>query len=659
MGIRPNPLAPKIAVPLSPAQTIETRSPDVVKSEIAARLRTITAADFRGLTPEDIDRAMRQQSAIDAITAQYADQVSRTGIALGAAQRRALERAEDKADKRNELIFKSKEGAAKSVADSNLTADQQAAWFDRITKTERLEDALALAIEANALPKRITSGVERDAVASELYSGRNYSQLDSAQQANVNAQLTDRYFVVVNNQGVWIVDKRTRTMKRAAAAKGEDVGETPAAPVEPRATQTTPRVTTGQEALVEQLRTLDPDAAQRYYNEVQTYTESPVQKQRNYDALIKAQPTLKDKVKPPNTPQRGSSLTSPGETIMSDIESPYGEPVLAGERYAQAATVPVAIEKAGVPARSISPALFVMENVRQNENVNTFRDRVKGLGRERAIEVYTNALEQLPDVNVQSQYREALVRTWPDLSKILRDPTMLVGRVTPQQAPGAPAPPKLTADQEKSYNWGTRAVNANNIINDLESRGEYGTGSILSRAERISKLTPEQASRLARTGGAIVGLVVGGVLGALSRRAGAPITLPSKIGSVGGVGEPIQIPGNRLARALVGGGAGAIGGGFAGDPFGAGVTIMSEEVANWVRDEQDRSYLQAKIDFISANLRKESGAVINLDEFLREEARYFPALRDTAANIAQKARARDIAIKALEVESGAKFPQLK
>lgn len=65
---------------------------------------------------------------------------------------------------------------------------------------------------------------------------------------------------------------------------------------------------------------------------------------------------------------------------------------------------------------------------------------------------------------------------------------------------------------------------------------------------------------------------------------------------------------------------------------------------------------QARRNFITAVLRKESGAVISPQEFYAEEKKYFPQLGDEALVIQQKRAARDIAIRAMDVQSGNKAP---
>lgn len=66
---------------------------------------------------------------------------------------------------------------------------------------------------------------------------------------------------------------------------------------------------------------------------------------------------------------------------------------------------------------------------------------------------------------------------------------------------------------------------------------------------------------------------------------------------------------------------------------------------------------QARRNFVTAVLRKESGAVISPSEFAGEAQKYFPQPGDADSVIKQKQNARELAIKALEVQAGpgAKF----
>lgn len=61
---------------------------------------------------------------------------------------------------------------------------------------------------------------------------------------------------------------------------------------------------------------------------------------------------------------------------------------------------------------------------------------------------------------------------------------------------------------------------------------------------------------------------------------------------------------------------------------------------------------QARRNFISAVLRKESGAAIGASEYANEERKYFPQIGDTQKTIEQKQEARRLAIKALEAQAG-------
>jgi hypothetical protein len=73
--------------------------------------------------------------------------------------------------------------------------------------------------------------------------------------------------------------------------------------------------------------------------------------------------------------------------------------------------------------------------------------------------------------------------------------------------------------------------------------------------------------------------------------------------------------------------------------------------------EDQQKTVQARVNFVTAILRKESGASISPTEFATAEKNYFPAPGDTATIVKQKQEARDMAIKAMKVQAGkgAKF----
>jgi len=74
-------------------------------------------------------------------------------------------------------------------------------------------------------------------------------------------------------------------------------------------------------------------------------------------------------------------------------------------------------------------------------------------------------------------------------------------------------------------------------------------------------------------------------------------------------------------------------------------------------NEDQQKTVQARVNFITAVLRKESGASISPTEFATAEKNYFPAPGDSETVVEQKQDARDMAIKAMKLQAGpgAKF----
>jgi hypothetical protein len=71
-----------------------------------------------------------------------------------------------------------------------------------------------------------------------------------------------------------------------------------------------------------------------------------------------------------------------------------------------------------------------------------------------------------------------------------------------------------------------------------------------------------------------------------------------------------------------------------------------------------RQFEQAQRDFINAALRQESGAVISPEEFENGKRQYFPQPGDDPETIAQKARNRQTAIRAIRQASGQPSPPI-
>jgi hypothetical protein len=87
---------------------------------------------------------------------------------------------------------------------------------------------------------------------------------------------------------------------------------------------------------------------------------------------------------------------------------------------------------------------------------------------------------------------------------------------------------------------------------------------------------------------------------------------------------------------------------YQGEKLAAG----AESVMRPFSSEKQNNYEQAKENFITAVLRKESGASINPDEFAREERKYFPQVGDSDSTIKQKQEARRLAISAMRQIAG-------
>ena len=67
---------------------------------------------------------------------------------------------------------------------------------------------------------------------------------------------------------------------------------------------------------------------------------------------------------------------------------------------------------------------------------------------------------------------------------------------------------------------------------------------------------------------------------------------------------------------------------------------------------QQQQVDQARRNFVTAVLRQESGASISPSEFANEERKYFPQVGDTADVLKQKQNARELAIRAMNIQAG-------
>lgn len=71
-----------------------------------------------------------------------------------------------------------------------------------------------------------------------------------------------------------------------------------------------------------------------------------------------------------------------------------------------------------------------------------------------------------------------------------------------------------------------------------------------------------------------------------------------------------------------------------------------------MRSNERQLYRQAQENWVRANLRKESGAVIGTEEMSKEIENYFPQIGDGPAVIEQKRRSREAAMQGMITSAG-------
>lgn len=89
--------------------------------------------------------------------------------------------------------------------------------------------------------------------------------------------------------------------------------------------------------------------------------------------------------------------------------------------------------------------------------------------------------------------------------------------------------------------------------------------------------------------------------------------------------------------------------------FGSGA---GEALVRTFSTPEQQRYLNAAENWITANLRKESGAVIGAEEKANEYRKYFPIAGDSGAVIQQKARLREKVTKGMKGQSAGAFDEI-
>jgi hypothetical protein len=83
-----------------------------------------------------------------------------------------------------------------------------------------------------------------------------------------------------------------------------------------------------------------------------------------------------------------------------------------------------------------------------------------------------------------------------------------------------------------------------------------------------------------------------------------------------------------------------------------GTMAAGSNATNFMATPKGQQYMQAASNWVSANLRKESGAAIPKDEMAQEIKKYFPQPGDKPDTKAQKAQARRVAEEGMLVQAG-------
>lgn len=87
--------------------------------------------------------------------------------------------------------------------------------------------------------------------------------------------------------------------------------------------------------------------------------------------------------------------------------------------------------------------------------------------------------------------------------------------------------------------------------------------------------------------------------------------------------------------------------------FAGGIPLVGDYARNIVSTKEQQQYRTNQENWVRANLRKESGAVIGPEEMTKEIQLYFPQPNDSAENIALKKNLRSVTQDAMRVSAGA------
>lgn len=308
------------AAPQIPALANLTPKAAAVSAK-AQRIGGLTAEDLRGLNPNEVDQVVRRQIAIDEQSRQMEELL---GTTSGRIETSRLKQAELGAQRAN-AIHKAKESAAKAIAESDLPPEEQAKRLEVLSKASDLQSVYDLSVSAYGLPKRENVGTDREAVASELF-GKRYGQLDQEQKGRVNSELLARTQpateVVTNEEGVWVVDKRSGTARLVTVGPSTKGSTSPGtvyrqvSPVTSNVEQRQQGATVlenvseaGIARLAEDIKNVSKEQAVELYSNVILSNSTPLAQRTFRAALVRAYPDLAE------------SLPQPSQQFMSDTEA--------------------------------------------------------------------------------------------------------------------------------------------------------------------------------------------------------------------------------------------------------------------------------------------------------------------------------------------------
>jgi hypothetical protein len=148
--------------------------------------------------------------------------------------------------------------------------------------------------------------------------------------------------------------------------------------------------------------------------------------------------------------------------------------------------------------------------------------------------------------------------------------------------------------------------------------------------------------------------------GSLTEGQGSSVAYGMRMAQADSILKPLEAAGLKDTGKIRAGVSGTLGATpFIGDALARGsdnIFNTLPSVLGGLNEEQQKT-IQARVNFITAVLRKESGASISPTEFATAEKNYFPAPGDSPAVVKQKQDAREMSINAMKIQAGkgAKF----